>query len=350
MKVKFTHPVDKKEYEFTVALSVPHTVVTVYLENILDSLPVEYRFTVGKDIVNEVNKCMKNIAVESVVYSGNVFVAMAERVTYGAYSLGKEEDGVTYTLGNTNIVSKKVDVFSKKEGKFVQEARPAFVTYSDVVKFVKAYNKLAKAEGRTALLIDGNFTDEEMRKLRYFIKSANGTLSEAEVDTLKYRAEHDKSYEAFLMDKNSSDGKKARVQVFYDIFNRHTGKAVKAIQFVENDVLKECTTFNSMYKIDKNGNEVAYITALFNNWLNSELVTSVQHRAKAPETGKGKKGKGKNKPAPAPAEAEAEAEAPARTITEGSFADNWIKDKMQEVGCTREQAEAMWWAVYDMIE
>ena len=288
MKINYINPITNEKHEITVALSVPCESVKIALESILDGLPVENQAELGKPLINAVNKAMKSNAIEGVVYAENVFATLANRVTYGAYSIKTMETGTGYELNSVSMVDKEVSVFSKSENKTVKERRKAFVTYADCVKFVKALNRENKKNGIDLFAMAGDFTPSEMRKIRYFILCANGRLSDEDREKLVARGEE---YAVFLEDKDSNNGKKARVQVFYDIFNGHTGKAVKAIAHVENNVVKECTGYNSMYKLDKDGNESAYISALFNEWVNSELVTATKYKAKKPELDMKKKKK-----------------------------------------------------------
>lgn len=287
MNINFINPITNEKCEISVSMSVPYAPLTVALENIIDSFPASNQAEFGKTLVSMVNKAMRENAVADVVNSDNIFCALAERVTYGAYTIKPGENGTGYALGNVSAVDKEVSVFSKSENKTVKERRKAFVTYADCVKYVKALNRENKKNGLDLFAMSGDFTASEMRKIRYFILCANGRLSDKDKENLVNRGEE---YACFLEEKDSNNGKKARVQVFYDIFNRHTGKAVKAIAPVENNVVKECTSYNSMYKLDKDSNETAYISALFNEWLNSEMVTATSYKAKKPEfVGKKKK-------------------------------------------------------------
>jgi hypothetical protein len=280
MNINFNHPITGEKCEISVVLSVPCETVKMKLESIIDTFPVEKQAALGKPIINMVNSAMKNNAVSGVVYSDDIFRALAERVTYGAYTIKAMETGTGYELNSVSMVDKEVSVFSKTENKTVKERRKAFVTYADCVKFVKALNRENKKNGIDAFAMSGDFTASEMRKIRYFIPCVNGRLSD---DDRAKLAERGTEYACFLADRFSNDGRKARVQTFYDIFNRHTGKAVKAIARVENNVVDECKSYNSMYKLDKDGSEFAYISALFNEWLNSELATATSYKAKAPE-------------------------------------------------------------------
>lgn len=279
MKFNYVNPVTNEKREVSVTDKIPYTALTVVLENIIDSFPVEKQAEHGRQLVAIINHALKFNAVAEVAQSANIFAKLAERVTYGKYTIKANEDGTGYALGSMSKVDKEVTV-KNADGKSVKERRFAFVTYADCVKFVKGINAENKKNGADLFSMSGDFTADEMRKLRYFIKSANGRLTDAERDILAERGE---SYAPFLMDKDSANGKKSRVQVFYDIFNGRAGKSVNAIHHIETNVLKECNTYNSMYKLDKDANESLYITALFNEWLNSEMVMATAYRAKNPE-------------------------------------------------------------------
>ena len=278
--INYKNPITEEKHEIMVAMAVPYAKLSTTLENIIDTFPAESQAELGKALVNTVNKAMKNNAIFDVVYAENIFVALANRVTYGAYTIKPGDNGTGYVLGSVSMVDKEVSVFNKAENKTVKERRKAFVTYADCVKFVKVLNRENKKNDAELFAMAGDFTASEMRKIRYFILCANGRLSNKDKENLVARGEE---YACFLEDKDSNNGKKARVQIFYDIFNKHTEKSVKAIAPVENNVVKECTSYNSMYKLDKDSNETAYINALFNEWLNSEMVTATSYKAKKPE-------------------------------------------------------------------
>lgn len=287
MVINYKNPITEEKHEINVALSIPCATLSATLESIIDTFPAESQAELGKALVNSVNKCMKTNAIIDVVYTENIFVALAKRVTYGAYTIKPGENGTGYALGNVSAVDKEVSVFNKAENKTVKERRKAFVTYADCAKYVKTINRENKKNGANLFVMAGDFTASEMRKIRYFILCANGRLSDKDKENLVARGEE---YAVFLEDKDSNNGKKARVQVFYDVFNKHTGKAIKAVAPIESNVVKECTSYNSMYKLDKDSNETAYISAFFNEWLNSEMVTATSYKAKKPEfIGKKKK-------------------------------------------------------------
>ena len=335
MNIIITNPVTNEKHKITVALSVPCASVKMAIESIIDTFPADVQAEYGRNIIAAINRTMKNNAIADVVFSKNIFAALAQRVTYGKYAIHPGESGTGYTLDSFDIADKIVKVINPKTGKKEDERRKAFVTYADCVRYVKAMNTENKKNGAALYTIPGDFGADAMRKIRYFILAANGRLTEENKAMLTERGA---DYAPFLEDKDSNNGKKARVQVFYDIFNAATGKNVKAIHHVENNVVKECTTYNSMYKLDKDSNETAYISALFNEWLNSEMVTATAYRAKKPEAAK----KGKKKTAET-------AKTKDITIESGSVADNWCIEKMQETGCNREQAEKLWFEVMDAI-
>ncbi len=345
MKVMFKNPVTAEKHEITVALSVPCATVTVAVENIIDTFPAEVQAEHGRTLLALVNKAMKHNAVSSVVYAENLFAALANRVTYGKYTIKPGENGTGYALGNTSTVDKEVKIFNAKEKKTEKVRRVAFVTYADCVQFVKALNTENKKNNAPLFSMPGDFTPAEMRKIRYFIKCANGRLDEKDRENLIARGEE---YSAFLEDKDSANGKKARVQIFYDIFNRHTGRNIRGIHHVENNVVKAMTSYDTMYKVDKDSAETAYISALFNEWLNSELVTATAYRAKNPESvGKKKK---KNKDESKPVEVAPENSKPINPeIEDGSPADLWCIEKMAENDWSREQAEKMWFHLMNTI-
>ena len=290
MKINYVNPVTNEKREISVTDKVPYTALSVVLENIVDSFPVEKQCEYGRALLSVVNSALKQNAVAEVANSDNIFAKMAERVTYGKYTINPNEDGTGYEMGNMSKVDKHVSV-KNEDGKSVKDRRFAFVTYADCVRYARAVNIANKKDGLGEFVMRGNFNADEMRKLRYFIKSANGRLTEKEREILAERGE---SYAPFLMDKDSANGKKARVQVFYDIFNGRAGKSVNAIHHIENNVLKECNSYSSMYKLDKDASESVYITALFNEWLNSEMVMATAYRAKNPEKPIRKKSEKKN--------------------------------------------------------
>jgi hypothetical protein len=315
MLVKFVNPVTLEKHEINVAMSIPCTALTIALETIIDSFPAEVQAEHGRKLVSLVNNALKHNAVDNVVHADDIIVAMSKRVTYGKYTIEAGENG-GYALGSATIADKEVKVYNVEAKKTEKVRRPAFVTYADCVKFAKAINAENKKNNVELFTMGGDFNADEMRKLRYFILASDNRMSEKDVENCKARAEKDSAYNAFLMG-NSNEAKKARVKIFYDIFNARTGKSVPAIHHVENNVVRECTSYNSMYKVEASANESRYISALFNEWLNSELVTAKAHRAKAPEAiGKKKKKAEKVEKPEAEALAEAMAEAMAEAVAE----------------------------------
>ncbi len=280
MKITINNPITNEKHEITVATAVPNPALKLAIENIIDKFPKNVQVELGRGIVNTVNRAMKNNAVESVVYSDNIFVALAKRVTYGRYTIKIDESGVGYSLDSSTTVDKEVKIYDVAEKKTVKTVRHAFVTYADCVKLLRAINNEHKKNNIATIAMNGDFDADEMRKIRYFILCANGRLTDENRATL---AERGADYAPFLEDKDSNNGKKNRAQIFYDIFNAHTGKSVKAIHHIENNVVKECSSYNTMYKLDKDSSESVYISALFNEWLNSELVTATAYLAQAPE-------------------------------------------------------------------
>lgn len=333
MLVNFVNSITSEKHEFDVRVSIPCAELTVIIEDIIDTFPAEVQAEHGRKLVNMVNNAMKYNAVNNVVFTTDVFVAMARRVTYGKYTVESGENG-GYALGSATVTDKEVKVFNAKENKTEKVRRPAFVTYADCVKNVKTRNAEYKKDGSDyTMTIPGDFNADEMRKLRYFILASDNRMSEKDVENCKARAEKDGAYNAFLMG-NSNEAKKARVKIFYDIFNAKTGKSVPAIHHVENNVVRECTSYNSMYKVEASANEARYISALFNEWLNSELVTAKNHRAKAPEAiGKKKKKKAEK------------VEKPEAVNTENpvdAMKEAYITEQMEKSNWTREQAEMVW--------
>jgi hypothetical protein len=313
MLVKFVNPITSEKHEINVEMSIPCVELTIAIENIIDTFPAEVQAEHGRKLASMVNNALKMNAVYNVVHADDIIVAMSKRVTYGKYTIEPGENG-GYALGSATIADKEVKVFNAKENKTEKVRRPAFVTFVDCVKLAKAINAENKKNNADTFVMGGDFNADEMRKLRYFILASDNRMSEKDVENCKARAEKDSAYNAFLMG-NSNEAKKARVKIFYDIFNARTGKSVPAIHHVENNVVRECTSYNSMYKVEASANEARYISALFNEWLNSELVTAKNHRAKAPET-IGKKKKKKNAEKVEKPEVEALAEAMAEAMAE----------------------------------
>jgi hypothetical protein len=335
MLVKFVNSITAKEYEINVVMSAPYPALTVAIENIVDGFPAEVQAEHGRVLISAINSAMKNNAVRDVVNSADIFVAMAERVTFGKYTIKPGENGTGYALGSSTTADKEVKVYNTTAKKSEKVRRPAFVTYDDCTRYAKALNRERKKANADLFILPGDFSASEMRKLRYFIRSAENRLSEKDVENLSARGAEYAPFSAGM----SNEAKKSRVSVFYDIFNARTGKAVKPVHHVENNVVKECTSYNSMYKLDASANESKYISALFNEWLNSELVTATAYRAKAPET------VGKKKPAEKVENPEVKPEESKPInpkIEEGSIADLWIIEKMAENDWSREQAEKAW--------
>ena len=295
MKRMYNNPVTNEAVELSVNLAKPYAGLRVTVENIIDSFPVDKQAELGAELVSIVNSMLKAVAVENVVFSANIWEAMGEHVTYGAYTIKAGENGNGYALGSVSAVSRIVKY--KDNGEEKTEARPAFVSYADCVKFVKAYNKEAKkAEKHTIALPHDIASDADaMRKIRYFIRSVNGTMTAEDTETCRVRGG---DYVVFT-EKNNADGRKHKAQAIYNIFNAITGKDVSAIGRIVNDVCLECNSAKSMYKVNTTGNETAYISALYNHYVNSDVIAIDKHKAKAPEKTSNKK----NKEATATAEA-----------------------------------------------
>ena len=285
MKRTFVNPVNGEKVDVSVSMSVPYSALRVVLENIIDNFPSDKQAEHGSSLVSLVNDMMKTLAIESVVYSGNIWASMLNKVTYGAYSIKAGENGNGYALDSVTTVSRVVKY--KMDGEEVTENRPAFVTYADCVKYMRAYNKMAKKEERMTIALPHDIsTDADtMRHIRYFIRSVNGIMSTDDVDACNVRG----GDYAVWNERNNADGRKHKAQIIYDIFNKLTGGDVQAIGRVVNDVMAECNSAKSMYKVATTGGEVAYITALFNQYVNSNLVAVDRHRAKAPEKNSKKK-------------------------------------------------------------
>lgn len=279
MKRTFVNPMNGEKHEISVSLCKPYPALRVVLENIIDSFPAELQAEHGSALVSLVNDAMRTIAIESVVYSKNIWVAMLEKVTYGAYSIKAGENGNGYALDSTTTVSRVVKY--KVDGNEISENRPAFVTYADCVKYMRAYNKQAKkAEAmQIALPHDISADADAMRMVRYFIRSVNGIMSAEDTESCNVRG----GAYAVWNERNNADGRKHKVQAIYDIFNSITGGNVQAIGRIANDVMTECNSAKSMYKVATTGGEIAYISALYNQYINSGVVAVDRHKAKAPE-------------------------------------------------------------------
>lgn len=279
MKRTFVNPMNGEKLEISVSLCKPYPALRVAMENIIDSFPAELQAEHGSALVSLVNDSMRAIAIESVVNSGNIWTAMLEKVTYGAYSIKAGENGNGYALDSVTTVSRVVKY--KVDGQEVTENRPAFVSYADCVKYMRAYNKQAKKDGRTQLALphDINADADSMRMVRYFIRSVNGTMSTEDAESCRVRG----GAYAVWNERNNADGRKHKAQAIYDIFNNITGREVQAIGRVVNDVMTECNSAKSMFKVATTGGEVAYITALWNQYINSDIVAIDRHKAKAPE-------------------------------------------------------------------
>ena len=318
MKRTFINPVNGEKVEISVSMSAPYSALRVVIENIIDSFPSEKQAEHGSALVSLVNDMMKTIAIESVIYSGNIWNAMLKKVTYGAYSIKAGENGNGYALNSVATVSRVVKY--KKDGEEITENRPAFVTYADCVKYMRVYNKEAKKAERMTIALphDISADADAMRHIRYFIRSVNGIMSEDDAEACRVRGGE------YLVwnERNNADGRKNKAQTIYNIFNAITGENVQAIGRVVNDVMAECNSAKSMYKVATTGGEVAYITALFNQYVNSNVHAVDRHRAKAPEKSSKKKTEPVN---------------PVDTMKE-----TWISENMAEKGWTREQAEKVW--------
>ena len=279
MKRMFVNPMNGEKVEISVAMCKPYPALRVAIENVIDSFPTDKQAEYGASLVSLVNDMMKTIAIESVVYSGNIWVTMFDKVTFGAYSIKAGENGNGYALDSTTSVSRIVKY--KVNGEEVSENRVAFVSYSDCVKYMRAYNKDAKkAEKMTiALPHDISADADAMRHIRYFIRSVNGIMTAEDIESCNVRGG---AYSVWN-ERNNADGRKHKAQAIYNLFNAITGKEVQAIGRVVNDVMAECNSAKSMYKVATTGGEVAYITALFNQYINSDVVAVDRHKAKAPE-------------------------------------------------------------------
>jgi hypothetical protein len=279
MKRMFVNPVNGEKVEISVSLCKPYPALRVAMENIIDSFPAELQAEHGSALVSLVNDTMRAIAIESVVNSGNIWNAMLEKVTYGAYSIKAGESGNGYALDSTTSVSRVVKY--KVDGQEVAENRPAFVSYADCVKYMRAYNKLAKKEERTQIALPHDIAKDAdaMRMVRYFIRSVNGIMTAEDADACRVRG----GAYAVWNERNNADGRKHKAQAIYNLFNAITGRNVQAIGRVVNDVMQECNSAKSMFKVATTGGEVAYITALFNQYINSDVVAVDKHKAKAPE-------------------------------------------------------------------
>lgn len=285
MKMNYINPITNEHVELSTEMVVPYAGMRVVMENIIDSFPVDKQAELGAELVAMVNKMFKTNAIKNAVYSNNVWVAMGEKITYGKYTIVSGENGRGYALNSVSVVTRSVKY--KVDGVETVENRPAFVTYADCVKYVKAYNKEAKKAEKHCIALphDINADADAMRMVRYCIRSINGTMDNADVEACRVRGG---KYLVWL-EKNNADGRKHKAQAIYDIFNAITGKEVVAIGRVINDVCLECNTSKSMYKVNTTGNEIAYITAFYNQYINSELVAIDRHKAKAPEKNSKKK-------------------------------------------------------------
>ena len=279
MKRTFVNPMNGESMEVSVSLAKPYSALRVAIENIIDNFPSDKQAEHGSALVSLVNDCMKTIAIESVVYSGNIWKTMFNKVTYGAYSIKAGENGNGYALDSVTTVSRIVKY--KVNGEEVTENRPAFVTYADCVKYMRAYNKSAKKEERMQIALphDIGADADAMRHIRYFIRSVNGIMSEDDAEACNVRG----GDYAVWNERNNADGRKHKAQIIYNIFNAITGEEVQAIGRVVNDVCQECNSAKSMYKVATTGSEVAYITALFNQYINSNVAAVDKHKSKAPE-------------------------------------------------------------------
>lgn len=279
MKRTFVNPMNGEKVEISVSLAKPYPALRVAMETIIDSFPAEKQAEYGSALVSLVNDMMKTVAIESVVYSKNIWVTMFDKVTYGAYSISTNESGNGYALDSTSHVARKVKY--KVDGEEKEEFRHAFVSYADCVKYKRAYNKEAKKAEKMQIALphDIDADAEAMRHIRYFIRSVNGIMSPEDVESCNVRGGD------YLVwnERNNADGRKHKAQKIYNIFNALTGNDVQAIGRVVNDVMTECNSAKSMFKIATTGGEVAYITALYNQYINSNVVAVDRHHAKAPE-------------------------------------------------------------------
>ena len=272
--------------ELTVNSTIPTEDLKAQLILLLDEFPVESVAEYGKSIVNAINKAMYNNAVDSIINSPNIFVEMFKQVTYGKFTLKADnESGRGYLLGDTNIVSKIVNLGKNSKGEKITESRPAFITYQEVVK---RYDYLVKLEKRQAkennvkpviLPLNHNFSVNQLNLVSVFISNILGNeLSTTQKARLEKLGDDFKRFADI-----SNNAKLEQLKYFYDIFNKHTGKDIKPISIVIKNLYKELTTFSSKFYIDSVESEVFVISAIFNHYINSNKVIAEKYKAKKVE-------------------------------------------------------------------
>lgn len=225
-------------------------------------------------VVSAVNRMFKEVAVNAVMLSGDVIRSLCSGVTYAKIYASKDGDSVTL---NGGIAERKVKVGTIDKTP-IFENRPDYVQYTDVIRAFNAYNKQLKKEGyKEGYTLKGGINARQFDLLTVFCHNLSGKLSDKDVRTLE------KLGETFATFAESSNTKRLEsVQFFYDLFNSHTGKNLKAIGFIVNELKndKRLATFDSQHYISTVPGEYTLLSVLISHYINTGKKVLEKSKAK----------------------------------------------------------------------
>ena len=290
MKTTVNFKVNGKDYAIMVDGHKPNANITKCMEYVLDEyIKLDNNITLCKSVVNDINKALKNNIIMDIIYlaneeNNNIFNVLANKHTFGGYSIKFEEN--IYTLSNVTTVEKPVEKV-KENGIEKITVRPIFITYDDIIKFVANNNSKCKKDDTIEkfTLTNEIISNDFMRKIRFFSKCIDDTLTDNDKEYFTKAMETDTDYKAFAKyfdDRNSKTAKAEIMQVFYNYFSTKTNLDAKALPFIWELVKLSVLSYKNVIKKLDNKKENAYINALFIEFINSNEKLILKHNAKNP--------------------------------------------------------------------
>lgn len=239
--------------------------LTAELTAFVDSIPDHDQFKEGEKLFAAVNKAMFENAIDSVIYSTDIFAELAKIVTYGRYTIKEGETG-GYAYGSETTVERRVEV-GTKDGKKVYETRPAFIDYAQVAKRYKAIKAECKKAETLPPVLHGDFTTAEKLLVSLFIANV---MDKPLTETDKARLANCGDEFARFAD-NSNTAIFDQLTHLYNLFNKRTGLDIKPITKLIDPIRAELRKVNSKFYTETVGNETACIAILFNHYINSGI-------------------------------------------------------------------------------